>query len=81
MFDDVDDYVFLPPFISTPLSGKDDDALVYDWYGAINKTLCFDFSLLISVMDIEIQLSDDVPIASSIVGEFFMRNSVDFKYI
>jgi hypothetical protein len=63
MLDDVDDCVFPPPFISTTIWGKHDEALVYDWCGAIDKALCFDFGLLTSVRNIKIQLDDDVPIA------------------
>jgi hypothetical protein len=53
ILDDVDDYVFPPPIISTKLWEKYDEALIYDWYGAVDNTLCFDFGILITVKDIE----------------------------
>ena len=81
ILDDVDDYVFPSLVISTAIWGSDDEALVYDWYGAIDNTLCFDFGLLTLVMNIEMQLSDDVPIESLMLGEFTIRNSFDLKDI
>jgi hypothetical protein len=43
--DDVDDYGFPPPIISTTIWGKYNDASIYDWNGAIDKTLFFDFGI------------------------------------
>jgi hypothetical protein len=81
LLDDVDDYVFPPPIISTTIWGKYDEALIYDWYGAIDKTLCFDFGILIAVKEIENNLDTDLRTTPPMLGEFVMRNSVGSKEI
>jgi hypothetical protein len=71
--------VFPPPIISTTTWGKYDEVLIYDWYGAIDKTLCFDFDILISVNDIEKNLENDLCTSPPMLDEFVMRNSIHFK--
>ena len=73
--DDVDDYVFPPPVISTTVWGKKDKAIVHNWTDAVDKTLCFDFGILITVKGI------DTPIASQQFDGFTMRNSIELNGI
>ena len=81
LLDDFDDYVFPPPIISTTIRGNNDEDLIYDWYGAIDTTLCFDFGILILVKDIENNLGNDLRTAPLMLGKFVMQNSINFKEI
>jgi hypothetical protein len=79
--DDVDDDVFSPPIISTTIWGKHDEAFIYDWYGSFDKSLCFDFGVLSTVADIEINFNDDARTTPHLLGEFTMRKSTYFNSI
>ncbi len=79
--DGVDDYVFPPPVISTTLWGKNDEAFIYDWYGSVDKPLCFDFGVSSTVADIERNPNSNASTTPHMLGEFTMRNSIYFNTI
>ena len=55
--------------------------LINDWNRAIDQTLCLDFGILIVVMDIAGNRTDDVRTTPPMQGEFIMWNSVDLNGI
>ncbi len=79
--EDVDDYMFPPHVISIIIWGKYDEALIYEWNGAIDKTLCFDFGILITMTDIEHNLIDNVRNTPRMFGELDTRDSIDLNGI
>ena len=81
MLDGVDDLCCPSPINSTTKWGKYDEALIYDWYGAIDTILCFVFGILIRLMDTEDNMGNDVRIAPPMLGEIYMRSSFDFNSI
>ncbi len=70
--------MFFPPqIISTTIWEKYDEDVIDDWICAVDKALCFDFGIPITVKDIVNSLSDDVRINPPLLREFVLRNSVD----
>jgi hypothetical protein len=53
VLDERDDYGFPPPIVPTTIWGGEDEAVIQNWNGTIDKTSCFDFGILNFIGDVE----------------------------
>jgi hypothetical protein len=80
MLDKVDDCGFLLRSSLLQYREKYYETVLHHWNGADDKTVCFDFGILIAIEDIENELRGDVA-TKSYLGEFVMRSFVDLSDI